>query len=155
MPAATPNPPPHLAGPLVRPRCYGEWGRKPLGGSDNDKQRAAGASSPNHAGADGNGRRRGGAIGGGAERRRGEARVRDWGTVPRRSAGAFATAPASLSSSLASPWFRLLFWFHPFDFANLLELRGFRSRRGGFRWLRRFLTMSPLSEIHCVDFSPC
>jgi hypothetical protein len=60
----------------------------------------------------GNGRERetsggGGAVGGGAERRRGEARVRVWGTEPRRSAGAFATAPASLSSSMASPWFRL------------------------------------------------
>jgi hypothetical protein len=77
-------------------------------GSDNDKQWAAGASPPNSAGTDGNGRRRGGggAVGGGAERRRGEARVRVWGTEPRRSVGAFATAPASLSSSMASPWFR-------------------------------------------------
>jgi hypothetical protein len=85
-------------------------GAEAAGGSDNDEQWAAGASPPNSAGTDGNGRRRGGgggAVGGGAERRRGEARVRVWETEPRRSAGAFATAPASLSSTMASPWFRL------------------------------------------------
>jgi hypothetical protein len=85
-------------------------GAEAAGGSDNDYQWAAGASPPNRAGTNGNGRRRGGGgVGGGAESRRGEARVRVWGTVPRRSASAFATAPASLSSSLSSPWFRLGF----------------------------------------------